>query len=93
MRKVFLFFIFACLCCGCTAKSPYYKSFDFYNTSPSKTLIKLDKFPTHQQVYEDSCGAAALYMALKYFEIDADEKVRLGLTATILNLKKSSQSI
>lgn len=84
MRKVFLFFIFACLCCGCTAKSPYYKSFDFYNTSPSQTLIKLDKFPTHQQVYEDSCGAAALYMALKYFDINADEK---DLYQKIENLK------
>ena len=72
--RIFLCLFAIFLLCGCTSKSPYYKAFDFYNASPSKTLIKLDKFPTHQQAYEDSCGAAALYMALKYFGINADEK-------------------
>lgn len=82
--------IIAYLCCGCSEKnySPYYKGFDFYNDSPTKTLIKLEKFPTYQQTYEDSCGAATLTMALKYFGLNADEK---DLYLKIENLKKQTR--
>lgn len=47
--------------------SPYFCKFDFYNSSPTKTLIKLDKFQTYQQSEGWSCGAACCLMALNYF--------------------------
>ena len=50
--------------------SPYYKNIDFYNSSPTKTLVKLEKFKTYQQTCEWSCGACCALMALNYFNIN-----------------------
>lgn len=50
--------------------SPYYPRIDFYNSSPTSTLIKLDKFKTYQQTTGYSCGATCCLMALNYFGID-----------------------
>lgn len=49
--------------------SPYYRSIDFYNTSPTKTLVKLNKFKTYQQTSSWSCGAACAVMALNHFGV------------------------
>lgn len=56
--------------------SPYYNNkLDFYNSSPTKTLIKLDKFKTYQQTCDWSCGACCALMGLNYFGInDISEK-------------------
>ena len=49
--------------------SPYYKNINFYNSSPTSTLIKLKNFKTYQQTSEYSCGAACVLMTLNYFGI------------------------
>lgn len=49
--------------------SPYYKNINFYNCSPTSTLIKLKNFKTYQQTSEYSCGSACVLMALNYFGI------------------------
>ena len=49
--------------------SPYYKYIDFYHSSPSPTLIKLDKFKTYQQTSDYTCGPACALMVLEHFGI------------------------
>ncbi len=49
--------------------SPYFPAFDFYRSSPTKTLVKLKRFKTFQQTSERSCGAAAALMVLQHFGV------------------------
>lgn len=49
--------------------SPYYKNINFYKSSPTSTLIKLNKFKTYQQTSDWSCGACCALMTLNYFGI------------------------
>lgn len=49
--------------------SPYYKIIDFYNSSPTSTLVKLKHFKTYQQTSSWSCGAACVLMAINHLGI------------------------
>lgn len=53
---------------GDVADSPYFKTIDYYNGSPSKTLVLLDHFKTYQQTSDRSCGAASVLMVLNYLD-------------------------
>lgn len=53
---------------GDVADSPYFKAIDYYNGSPSDTLVLLDHFKTYQQTSDRSCGAACVLMTLNYLE-------------------------
>jgi hypothetical protein len=47
--------------------SPYFNRVDFYNAKPSDTLTILEKFKTHQQTSEWSCGVTSALMVLEWY--------------------------
>lgn len=47
--------------------SPYFITFDFYDKSPTNTIILLPHFKTYQQTSECSCGVSAMISILNYY--------------------------